>query len=239
VSTPVWCADLAALFWAAAGPPPRFPRDLFGSIAVGFPVTVLNRSRLSVAGVIAWFADRGLSISLDEPDRLLRACLVATRGQGFVFLETDDSPAERRFSLAHEIAHFLRDYWAPREKATRRLGPALAKVLDGFRQATPQERIQAVLWSVSIRPFAHLLRRDESGRPLTPSESAAEAAADRLAFELLAPVARLETISNRADLVVRLVEEFGLPSAPASRYAALLVPDPIGPGRFISRILGS
>jgi hypothetical protein len=189
--------------------------------------------------VIAWFAERALAIPLDEPDRRLRACLVAIRGQGFVFLDADDNPAERRFSLAHEIAHFLRDYWVPREKAMRRLGPTAAMVLDGERQATPQERIQAVLRNVPIGPFAHLLRRDESGRPLTPSESEAEAAADRLAFELLAPAVAFADDSDRETIVGRLVEEFGLPFTPASRYAALLVPDPIGPGRFISRIVGS
>jgi hypothetical protein len=156
-----------------------------------------------------------------------------------VFLDADDPPAERRFSLAHEIAHFLRDYWSSREKTTTRLGPAVAKVLDGDRQATPAERIQAILRNVPIAAFAHLLRRDESGRPLTPTEAAAEAAADRLAFELLAPEEALGNSRDQARLVDRLVDEFGLPPAPATRYAAILVPDVIGPGRMISRILGS
>ncbi|MDB5308366.1 MAG: ImmA/IrrE family metallo-endopeptidase, partial [Gemmataceae bacterium] len=172
MNTPVWCADLAGQFWAAVGPPPPFPRDLRDPVAVGFPVTVLDHPRLSVGGVIGWFAARAIRIPLDEPDRPLRACLVADRGQGFMFLAAADDPAERRFSLAHEIAHFLRDYWHPRETVTRRLGPAAREVLDGDRPATTGERIQAILRHVSVRPFVHLLRRDESGRPLTPAESA-------------------------------------------------------------------
>jgi hypothetical protein len=239
VSTPVWCADLAAQFWAAAGPPPRFPRDLLAPVAVGFPVTVIHRHRLSVARVVEWFTDRSIRLRLDELDRPLRACLVADRGQGFIFLEAADDPAERRFSLAHEVAHFLRDYWHLRETTNQRLGPNIQAVLDGHRAPTLEERVQAVLRNVPVGPFTHLLRRDESGRPLTPTESEAEAAADRLAFELLAPVSALGSIVNRASLLGRLVKEFGLPPAPAGRYAAILVPELIGSGPVIGRIIRS
>ena len=235
MSPPIWCIDLAERFWAAAGPPPPYPRDLRGPTSLGFPVAVLDHPRLSIAGVVGWFAGRTIALPLDEPDRRLRACLVATRGQGFVFLDAADDPAERRFSLAHEVAHFLRDYWHPREVVTRRLGPAVREILDGDRPPTPAERIQAVLRNVAIGPFVHLLRRDEVGRPLSAAERTAEAAADRLAFELLAP-ADLLAAATPAAVAVRLRDEFGFPPEPADLYAALLLPSPPLPDPFVRRL---
>jgi hypothetical protein len=224
MSLPVWCAEASARFWAAAGDPPPFPRDLRPAIAGAVPVSVLDLPDLSVDSVRDWFARRGKPVSIDESDRPLQACLVAWRGMGYVFLDAGDDPAEQRFSLAHELAHFLRDYWFPRAAAMDRLGKAVATVLDGGRPATPEERVHAVLRNVRVGPFAHLLRRDATGRPLSPAEREAETAADRLAYELLAPVAALGGCGDRAELIARLVETFGFPSGPAGQYAALLIP---------------
>jgi hypothetical protein len=239
MSAPVWCADLATAFWDAAGPPPPFPRDLRPVIAATLPVSVVTLPQLSVAAVCAWFAGRGIAVPLDEPDRPLRACLVAWLGQGFAFVEATDDPAERRFSVAHELGHFLRDYWQPRRRAVARLGPGVRQVLDGLRPATPDERLHAILRGVPLGSFTHLLRRDDSGRPLSAAERESESAADRLAFELLAPAAALSLRAGRAALTERLVTEFGLPPGPARRYAALLAPEPAARDGLMARLLRS
>lgn len=236
MTVPVWCADLAALFWSAAGAPPAFPRDLRPVIAGSVPLSVINLPRLRVAAVCEWFASREIAVPLNEPDRPLRACLVAWRGQGFAFLDTDDDPAEQRFSLAHELGHFLRDYWQPRQRAIARLGPNVRQVFDGLRPATTEERLHALLRNISIGPFTHLLRRDETGRPLSFAERESEFAADRLAFELLAPMAAL---NDEDELIPQLIDTFGLPPVPALRYAALLKPEPRAADGLMARLLGS
>jgi hypothetical protein len=239
MSVPVWCADLADRFWRLAGDPPPFPRDLRDVIAGAVPLAVIDLPGLRVRAVGEWFARRDIAVPLAEPDRPLRACLVAWLGHGFAFVDPADDPAERRFSLAHELAHFLRDYWHPRERAVARLGPPVAAVLDGLRPPTPDERVHALLRNVPLGPFAHLLRRDESGRPLSSGERESETAADRLAFELLAPEKAVETASGPSTLVTRLVGAFGLPPAVAGRYAALLAPGPVAPDALFSRFFGS
>ena len=236
MSLPVWCANLAESFWAKAGPPPPFPRDLRAAVGA-VPLSVVALGGVSVAAVRRWFTRAGLSIPLDEPDRTLRACLVACRGEGFAFLDALDDPAERVFSLAHELGHFLRDYLQPREIVAARLGPEALDVLDGLRPPTPAERSQAVLRGLSLGPFAHLLRRDDSGRPLTPAEREAEGAADRLAYELLAPVADVGQAADLRALVERLVTVFGLPPEPAARYAAILLPSPPPIDRAVARLV--
>jgi Zn-dependent peptidase ImmA (M78 family) len=39
---------------------------------------------------------------------------MARAGHGFISLDGSDADDERRFSLAHELAHFLLDYQDPR-----------------------------------------------------------------------------------------------------------------------------
>lgn len=235
MSTPVWCADLAADFWAKAGPPPPFPRDLKPVIPSAVPMSVVDLRGVSVAKVRAWFHRQDIAVPVEEPDRPLRACLVAWLGEGFAFIDSTDEPEEQAFSVAHELAHFLRDYLHPREVVLRRLGDAAIEVLDGRRPPTPEERFQAVLRNAPIGPFTHLMRRDETGRPLSAAEREAEFAADRLAFELLAPSSALGDASDRDALTRRLVREFGLPHEPAGRYAALLVPEKRAAGTHVSR----
>ncbi|MBA4192343.1 MAG: hypothetical protein C0467_30600 [Planctomycetaceae bacterium] len=236
MSVPVWCADLAANFWARVGESLPFPRDLRHVIASAVPLSVIELRGVSVDGVRHWFERISLPIPLDEPDRPLRACLVAWLGDGFAFVDALDDAGEQRFSIAHELGHFLRDYLKPRETVARRLGASALEVLDGRRPPTPIERFQAVLRNVPIGPFTHLLRRDDSGVPLSAAERESELAADRLAFELLAPAAELNDPRDRAELITRLVSEFGLPLLQATQYAALLLPEGRDAGR-VARFL--
>jgi hypothetical protein len=236
VSIPLWYAELAARFWVRVGAPAPFPRDLRGAV-LALQLNVVECNGVSVEGVRRWFARLGLPVPQEEPDRPLRACLVAWRGEGFAFLDARDDPAERAFSLAHELAHYLRDYLRPREIALERLGPRALEVLDGLRPATATEALHAVLRNVPLGAFTHLLRRDDSGRPLTPAEHAAVSAADRLAFELLAPIEVVGASSDRAHLIDRLVGTFGLPPGPAAAYAALLVPAAPPIDRAVARLL--
>jgi len=226
MSPPVWVAELAGRFWAAAGPPPPFPRDLAGPATVALMLRVAALPALSLDGVRGWLARVGIPVPVGEPDRPLRGCLVGWASAGVVFLDVDDPAAERRFTLAHEVAHFLRDYDAVRRAAARRLGPDILAVLDGRRPATPGERVRGVLRDIPVAAHVHLLRRDDAGRPRSAAEQAAEAAADRLAFELLAPADVLPAGDGPGPLTARLEGAFGLPPAAAAAYARLLRPVP-------------
>lgn len=225
-SPPVWVCELAECFWETAGPPPPFPRDLTMPATVGLRVRVLALPNLCLAGVRDWLARCQIPCPLAGPERALRACLFTWAGAGFVFLDAGDPPGERRFSLAHEVAHFLRDYDAPRRVAAARLGPGVLDVLDGKRPATAVERIHAVLRHVPVAAHVHLLRRDADGEARSPAERAAELAADRLAFELLAPAELFAGAPDAAAAAHRLRGEFGFPPGPAAAYAAALFPAP-------------
>ncbi len=227
MSVQLWISELIAGFWERAGQPESFPRSLRAALGLAFPVSIKEQSPLRLSSVLDWLRINEVPFFLDEPDRPLRACLVGFNGGGVVFIEADDAEDEKRFSLAHEIGHFLRDYWQPRQHAARRLGPQVLEVFDGLRPARDEERLGAMLGRVPIGVHTHLLGRDTQGRA-GARVTEAEQAADRLAFELLAPArevfGRLGRKRKRERAVELLQAEFGLPAAQARRYAEMLVP---------------
>jgi hypothetical protein len=219
----MWVLELAEAFWNEAGVAGPWPRDLRTAALNALPLSIEELPGLGVLRVADWLRDAGSTCPELGPDRRLRGCLVACDGHGIVFLDAGDPEDEQRFTLAHEIAHFLRDYRRPRQRAVALLGPGILDVLDGRRPARPDERLHGVLRGVPVGVHRHLLARADRG-PLSPAVAQAEREADRLAFELLAPAARLRGLTDAGRLRQRLIAEYGLPVEAACRYAALLAP---------------
>lgn len=243
MSMPLWVGELAESFWERAGEREPFPRALRRAVARALPLTVVALPRLRLAGIEAWLARQGVSCAIDAADRPLRACLVARRGHGLIFLDGADPEDEQRFSLAHEVAHFLRDYCYPRQQVCRRLGPAALDVLDGLRPPEPSERVHALLAKVTVEAHHHLMERTPDGHPVDAEIDASERDADRLAFELLAPFAsvhpevqRLGYTSQSGPLIDVLQSAYGLPDWPARQYAAQLAPRATEGSSLVSRL---
>jgi IrrE N-terminal-like domain len=237
VNTPLWVTELADDFWTLAGGAAPFPRDLRRAVPRVAVLSVKVLAGLSVRLVSAWLRDQGVACPTGGRERALSACLFVRDGCGFVFLDAADDEAEQRFSLAHEMAHFLRHYYQPRSRAAAKLGRGVLDVFDGKRSPTPTERLHALLRNVRVGEHVHLLARDDGRRIASPGIAAAEEDADLLACELLAPAAAvLKQTSRRAAYASRLEAErllqtmFGLPASMAAWYARRLYPpldDPI------------
>src|SRR4051812_7050075 len=102
-------------------------------VMMQLPVSVETLSALTSNAVHEWLGNRGIERDLSEADRALHGCLVAKAGRAIVFLDAGDDDSERRFTLAHEIAHFVLDHLLPRLRALKLFGESIQPVLDGER----------------------------------------------------------------------------------------------------------
>lgn len=244
MTLPLWVAAAAEAFWQEAGEPESFPRELRRPLARALPVGLVLLPRLRLRAVDDWLRRQRIGCALEAADRALRACLIARHGQGLIFLDGTDPPDEQRFSLAHELAHYLRDYWLPRREASARLGAAILEVLDGRRAAQREERIDALVARIELGYHVHLLARTPEGAAADATVARAERAADLLAYELLAPAAVVlralpdtEPRARRTTATRQLRDTFGLPAVQAAQYATLLVALP-APSDGLLRRLG-
>ncbi len=224
--------DAVNMFWERCGAVEDFPRQLDRSIALALPVCLIKLPRLRLRAVEIWLARRGVNFQFNCRDRALRGCLVARGGEGVMFIDGADPEDEQRFTLAHETAHFIIDYWAPREKAIKKFGPAIAEVFDGSRQPTVTERVHAALTGIAIGVYADLMERDEARADFNPSAWEIEDRADRIALALLAPpedvLALADTshaqFAERHSAITSLLRRhFGLPEAMAATYGRSLL----------------
>lgn len=228
---PVSVTEWAEWFWRRARMVEPFPRHLEEAISRALNIVLVKLSPLDLHTVYRWAEQNGIPIPLLlESNRPLYACLLAQRGRGIIFQEGAVTASERRFSLAHELAHFLLDHLAPRFQAEQRLGKEIRPVLDGDRPPTSEQRLNAVLAGVPLGSRLTLMERDEHSLALYLSVLRAEDQADRLALELLAPAAEVSRLLNGQsarwshDVVCAcLVESFGLPDSVVGAYADYLI----------------
>ena len=206
---PLWIAELVRAFWVDVGLVESFPRELRRPILRALPLSIVLLPHLRLESVRDWLRYNGVVCRCNEADRPLRACLAAYYGHGLIFLDGTDKDDEQRFSLAHELAHFLRHYRHPRRRACRYLGESIAEVLDGERAPTERERLHALLKHLPLGFHLHLMRRGPRREVLDAAVAQAEEEADQVAYELLAPaadvLARTGTVEGKSGRI-RLAE---------------------------------
>jgi hypothetical protein len=202
---------IARRFWVQVGYREAFPRRLTRPVAEVLPVAVIRLPRLSLGSMAEWLERRGAACLDVTQDRSLRGCLIAQRGHGFIFIDGTLPVDEQLHTLAHETAHFLHHYQAPRTTALEVLGSSLKAVLDGDRPPTPTEKLSGVLRGVPIGAYRHSLDRTPDGLPDAHTQRM-ECEADLVAFELLAPSDRLSaTTAPGDDCRTALQADYGLP----------------------------
>jgi Zn-dependent peptidase ImmA (M78 family) len=226
---------IANEFWKAAGGRLSFPCQLESSVLWALPLAVIKLPRLWVFNVEAWLTERGIHCQFRTANRPLHGSLIAYRGRGCVLLNGADNDSEIRYSLAHETAHFLLNYFLPRRKASGLLGPAILEVFDGLRAPTIRERVQGILSRIPVGYHVHLMERNMADVGNSDFVTEIEDNADLLALEIIAPeeevrrrVARVVNHERRCgsmEIALPLLqEEFGLPLSVAEGYCRHLFP---------------
>lgn len=205
-----------------------FPReDLAEDIPLVLPLTVVSLPNLTPRMGLEWLvAHKRAHAGLVAGNALKHGFTMAQAGVGVLFLNSTDPADEQRFTLAHEVAHFVLDHLQPRRSAMRARGESIRPVLDGRREPTVAEGLCLVFERVPYRTQSNFMVRNDRGRPRTGQVMESEQRADRLAFELLAPRQELLPLLNHAglrDLEAELISRYGLPVTEASTYARWLL----------------
>lgn len=211
-----------------SGLPPcsSFPRDMARDISMGMPLTLVDLPGLTARQAREWMSSRDRSrVGLSDDDRPRHGFLVSQGGKGLIFFERDDSKEEQRFTLAHEVGHFVLDHLLPRDRAVRALGEKILPVLNGRQAPTPQERLFLMLERIPFGPQVELMDRNQRGKIRRGRVMEVEQRADHLAFELLAPARVVLPQVKHAPkerIEELLLSLFGLPPQEARTYAHLL-----------------
>src|SRR5437667_3833519 len=225
-----WLVRVTENFWSEIGGEIKYPLDLSYIISRSFPLSVIALPQLRVARVESWFQQQGIPFCFLCQDRSLCGCIIAVRGSGFIFADSSDSDDERRYTIAHEVAHFLLDYLYPRQKVLQLFGESIRRVLDSERTPTKTEMLDALLSSVKLGTYTDMMPRSNKGDIDQAYILPAEEKADRLALELLAPADRVwsqvalqdpKTVHEGAHITMKvLTSVYGLSPAVAKKYGA-------------------
>jgi len=200
---------------------------LLKTVGVSLPLSLQPQSRLTSDHVRDWLVSRERAHgALPTTSRRLHGCMVALAGKGVLFYDDADPENQQRFTLVHEVAHFMLDHHLLRARSLRVFGRDILPVLDGQRAPTPQEALSAVFERIPFGVQVRFMERSALGDPCTGRAMEAERRADRLAFELLAPakeVLPLLGCSSRPEVEAELVSRFGFPAKEARAYTRLLL----------------
>lgn len=203
-----------------------FPVELTeGDLALALRLTLVPIPQLTTRKMCEWLASKGKPQGRTEVNDAPRhGCLMARAGGGIIFCDSLDDENERRFTVAHEVSHFVLDHLLPRRRAVRQWGPDILPVLDGKRVPTTQDRFFSVLEQIPIGVQTRLMDRNE-GIICWGSTMEAEQCADYLSFELLAPMEKILPLMRQGsnhDVANMLVSNFGFPPAEAMAYVRRL-----------------
>ncbi len=226
-----YIASIAREFWRQAGIKPNPPYDIQGAVSLILPVDIVCLSELSIKRIEQWLKNRSITISIGFGDRSLHGFILTFKGSGFIFINGTDPEDERRYTIAHEVSHFILDYKIPRERAIKKLGIGILEVMDGFREPTYDERIDGVLSAVFVSPYMHLLEKSDDGSFIDLRVLDAENDADLLSLELLAPSAKIirevkkekrkQVFAKFKDQCLTiLTDKYGLPELISDEYAS-------------------
>ena len=220
-------------FWKRAGRRSEYPVNIGYAAMSALEVYVEEVAGLTTHAAVFHVRRAGISCAISHDESRLHGCVVVGRRGAVILVEKNDDEAQKRFTIAHEVAHYILEVRRHRERAADRMGRDFSDVLYGSREATPTERIDAWLSDVRSDKILHLMDRAPGGGYGCARTMDAECVADELALEILAPRSDVkEALSSLGRMgfaeslsAARRIAErrYGLPGAIAGVYASRAV----------------
>ncbi len=224
---------IAREFWSTINPEYRDNFDILGAVEASLTINLIKIQDLGLRKIEDWSKARNISVKIDANDRNVHGILFITDGTVLMFVEEEGDEIQQRFTIAHEVSHFLLDYKIPRERALLEFGTEIEEVLNGNLEATHSQLVTSMIKGINLEPYSFLIEKTGNGSFLSWSNFNAENEADYLALELLAPRAKIinETVSSARRLTYSqftkksqeiLIDKYRIPSEVARQYASEL-----------------
>ena len=217
-------------FWRRAGGRFSYPADIAYAAMCALDVYVEEVAGLTPVRAAAYVGREGLWILDGADERSLHGCVIIGRSGAAILVEKNEDEAEKRFTVAHEVSHYILEVKQRHNRAADVMGQEFTDTLYGLREATPTERIDAWLNNTHSDALAHFMDRAPGGGYGCSRTLEAECVADDLALEILAPrselMAAISSVGFSESLkAARRISEgrFGLPEGVAERYASRIV----------------
>ena len=105
-----YVVNIARDFWRKILVKPTPPYDIFGAVSLVMPLDIVNLSGLTIAKIENWLWERNVTLNTGIPNRSLHGFILTFQDAGFIFIDGTDSENERRYTVAHEVSHFILDY---------------------------------------------------------------------------------------------------------------------------------
>ena len=215
-------------FWRRASGPSGFPVDIQYAAMSALEVYVEEVEGLTTSNAFSRIQNPERGESDQIAKRRLHGCIAVSRKGAAILVEESDDEAQKRFTVAHEAAHFILEVKRRQERVESRLGHEFSDILHGRLEATPTERIDAWLRNVRSDALLHFMDRLPGGGYGCARTAVSECLADELAVEIIAPRSELiaatssfETMSFSDSIIAaqRVAERrFGLPEEIAERH---------------------
>jgi len=215
-------------FWKRAGGRPDPPVDIGYAATCALEVGIRPIDGLTPVTAADHLRRVGIECADGVDERELHGCIAVGPHGATILVEMRDDDAQRRFTITHELSHYILEVHRHHQRAERWMGQDYVDILYGSREATPTERIDAWLNGVRSSAFTHFMDRDSNGGYGCGNALEAECSADRLAIEILAPRAEMVSVvsdyeklpfRDLVDATRRIAEQrFGLPYAVAVPY---------------------
>ena len=109
-------------FWKRAGGRSGFPADISYAATCALDVYVDEVANLTPVSAAAYVGREGPWLLDRAEERSLHGCVIVSRSGGAILVEKSDDEAEKRFTIAHEVSHYILEVKRHHERASARMG---------------------------------------------------------------------------------------------------------------------
>lgn len=237
---------IAREFWATSYAEFRYNYDIIKVVESSPNVHLIRIPQLNPTKITSWLTSRKIDIPVENNDRSLDGALLIQNGTVIMFIDTAENDIRQRYTLAHQVSHFLLAYQMPKERAIIKLGKEIAAALKDDTEAPVTQLVQSALQGMTGAAYTLLIEKSEDAFPSDRLNLLPESPADTLALELLAP--RYQIIQETASASARLryspfkrtcqellIDKYRIPLEIAHKYAKELASSVTSGPSFLSK----